>query len=271
MFWIVNTCLRREGGYEALIYQLDRQGVSYTLVRKPPLADFLVSMEDEYDEDGHNIPIMLDHIDGPVFVSGTTSMGAVSKAHGWSPGYIDSPELKECIEHWGDLCLNAHARFGEIGTIVPPDGDFFIRPNLDSKSFAGTIMKAEGFNDWRKDLLDIKSYTTIPMDTEVVIAPLQTIWAEYRCIMIDGKYVTGSRYKTGQTVAYSPDVGQRIIDFANERAKEFCPRIAFTLDIADTPDGLKVIETNAISSSGFYAIDMNIFVGEITALGDRFV
>ena len=71
-------------------------------------------------------------------------------------------------------------------------------------------------------------------------------------------------------MAYSPEVGQRIIDFANERVREWNPRIAFTLDIADTPEGLKIIETNAISSSGFYAIDMNKFVGEIVALGEKF-
>ncbi len=269
MFWVVNTSLQREGGYESLIQQLDRQEVEYALVRKPPFADYLIAMENDLDEEGNHKPMMLD-IEGPVFVTGTTSMHEVSRNHGWNPGYIDSPNLGECIEHWGDLCLNSKARFGPIGSIVPPDGEFFIRPNLDSKSFAGTVMSAENFNEWRELLMSISGYTTLPPETEVVIAPLQTIWCEYRTTIIDGRYATGSRYKTGQTVSYSNDVGQRIIDFANERVREWNPRIAFTLDIADTPDGLKVIETNAISSSGFYAIDMNIFVGEITALGERY-
>ena len=266
MRWIVNTCLKREGGYEALIHQLERQNIPYTLVRKPPMADYLVSMEDEYDTEGHNIPIMLDHIEGPVFVTGTTSMKAVSEAHGWSPGYIDAPGQEECFEHWGEHMLNFNATFGEIGTIVPPQGEFFIRPNLDSKSFAGTVSNSDDFEDWRHDLLRIDSWTTIPASTQVMIAPLKTIWAEYRCVMVRGRYVTGSRYKTGRTVAYSPDVGQRIIDYANARLDEWCPRNALVIDIADTPDGLKVIETNAISSSGFYAIDMNLFVGHLSSL-----
>lgn len=269
MHWVVNTCLKREGGYVALIHQLDRQGVDYTLVRKPPFADYLISMDDDLDDEGNHKPIVLD-IDGPVFVTGTTSMNAVSKKHGWHPGYIDSPSLQENIRSWGDLCLNAQAQFGTIASIVPPEGEFFIRPDLDSKAFAGTIMTGEKFEDWRKDLMSIEGWTSLPPETEVVVAPLRTIWAEYRCIIVNGRYVTGSRYKTGNIVAYSPDVGQRIIDFANDRVRECNPRIAFTLDIADTPDGLKVIETNAISSSGFYAIDMNIFVGEITALADQF-
>ncbi|RYE96200.1 MAG: hypothetical protein EOO77_41420, partial [Oxalobacteraceae bacterium] len=82
MHFIINTNLQREGGYYALIDQLERQGVGYTLVRKPPFADYLVAMEDDFDEDGHQKPIMLEGIDGPVFVTGTTSMKAVSEAHG---------------------------------------------------------------------------------------------------------------------------------------------------------------------------------------------
>lgn len=270
MHFIVNTDLKREGGYAALIEQLERQCVPYTMVRKPPMADFLVSMEDEFDADGHNIPIMLDHIDGPVFVTGTTSMKAVSDAHGWEPGYITAPSQTECFEHWDRHMLNRDARFGTIRDIVPPPGDFFIRPNFDSKAFAGTVMHAENFEQWRTDIINIKTWTTVPPDLEVMIAPLQKIWAEYRCIIVDGRYVTGSRYKTGETVAYSNEVGDRIINYANDRIKEWNPRIAVTLDIADTPDGLKIIETNAISSSGFYAIDMGRFVGEISLLGEKF-
>ena len=201
MHFIVNTSLHREGGYALLIEQLERQSVPFTLVRKPPFVDYLIDLIDDLDHEGNNKPIMLDHIEGPVFVTGTTSMNLVSAKHDWKPGYIDSPDLMTCIDHWGDLCLNAQALFGTLGDIAPPDGDFFIRPNLDSKAFAGTVMSCKEFEDWRNDLMSIAGYTTLPPETEVVIAPLQTIWSEYRCIMIDGRYVTGSRYKTGRTVA----------------------------------------------------------------------
>jgi hypothetical protein len=263
--WIVNTNLKREGGYYALIEQLDKQQVPYTLVRKPPFVDYLIAMEDDLDQDGNHKPIRL-NIEGSVFVTGTTSMKLVSENHGWNPGYIDSPGLAENIQHWGNHCLNNDAVFGPLGSIVAPVGEFFIRPDEDSKAFAGTIMNHVEFEGWRNDLMSISGYTTLPPETEVMIAPLKAIWAEYRCIIADGRYITGSRYKTGQTVAYSSDVGQRIIDYANECVREWNPRRLFTLDIADTPDGLKIIETNAVSSSGFYAIDMNIFVGVITEM-----
>lgn len=261
MHWVINTNLHREGGYHSLIEQLDHQGIAYTLVRKPPFVDYLVNMDDD-------VPMEL-KIDGPVFVSGTTSMKLVSDKMGWSPGYIDSPGIVECIEHWGHHMLNADARFGRIDEIQPPSGRFFIRPDEDSKTFSGEVMDDAHFNDWRAMVCSLDGYTTLPGDTLVMIASLKTIWAEYRCTVVDGRVVTASRYKTGTTVGYSTEVGDRIINFANARVREWNPRIAFTLDIADTPEGLKVIETNALSSSGFYALDMGIFVGEITALGEN--
>ncbi len=271
MFWVINTNLQREGGYAALIEQLERQQHPYTIVRKPPFADYLVAMEDDFDAEGHQKPIRLD-IEGPVFVTGTTSMKAVSEAHGWCKdglGYIDAPSQTECFEQWDTHMLNRDASFGPISSIVAPPGrDFFIRPDEDSKAFAGTVMTGAAFEDWRRDIINIKTWTTVPPDLSVMISPLKTIWAEYRCIMVRGRYVTGSRYKSGDTVSYSADVGDNIIRYANERVAEWCPRRAMCLDIADTPEGLKVIETNAVSSAGFYAIDMGRFVGEISALAD---
>jgi len=206
MHWVVNTSLKREGGYEALIDQLDRQKIEYTLVRKPPFADYLVGMDS--DE-----PIMLE-IEGPVFVTGTTSMNMVSQNHGWQPGYLDSPGIIECIEHWGEHMLNHDLIVGTIADIEPIWDEFFIRPDLDSKSFSGTMMSKDKFNDWRKDLLAIDTWTTIPASTQVIMSSLKVIWSEYRCSVVDGRVVTASRYKTGRTVAYSSDVGDRIINFA---------------------------------------------------------
>jgi len=274
MQWIVNTCLRREGGYDALIYQLERQNTPYTLVRKPPMAPYLCAMHDDLDEDGHNKPIMLDHINGPVFVTGTTSMQAVSEAHGWNPGYLTAPSQQEGIEHWGDHMLNREARWGRIDEIVAPDHAFFVRPDLDLKAFSGTVFEpsnpsAETFEEFRTRIMNIKGWTNCPPDTLVMIAPIQEIWSEYRCYVIDGEVKTASRYKTGNRVAYSDEVGDMFIRYANERVAEWNPRPAFVMDIAHTPNGPKIIETNAISSSGFYAIDMNIFVGEMNALCEK--
>ena len=269
MHWIVNEGLRREGGYEALIAQLKHRRIPYMLVRKPPMVGHLVAMHDDLDEAGRHRPITLDPIAGPVFVLGTTSMKAVSDAHGWSPGFVDAPTQEECVAAWGAHMLNASARFGDLGTMEPPAAaEFFIRPDRSGKAFTGRVVRAADFADWRRDLLGDPQRPLATAATRVMVAPLRTIWAEYRCIAVDGRYVTGSRYKTGAKWAESPDVGDRIVRYVSERAAEWQPRRAMCIDVADTPDGLRIIETNAVSSAGFYACDMGKFVEMIDRIGD---
>ena len=260
MHWIVNAALAREAGFHALIHHLESQGQPFTLVTKPPMVPHLVSRET-------GEPVMLDAIDCPVFVVGTTSMKAVSADHRWSPGYVDAPTQEECVEAWGGHRLNADAVFGAIGSIVPPaDRDLFVRPDEGSKAFTGRVVAAGGFDTWRSSVIRGDAAHPVPADQRVMVAGVKTIWSEYRCIVVDGRYVTGSRYRTGRTVSYSPEVGARFVRFVEERVAEWNPRRALCIDVADTPDGIRIIETNDVSSCGFYAMDMGRFAAAIGSM-----
>lgn len=256
MHWVILRALSRELGFDGMMAAIASRNLPHTLVRKPPMAPYLVG-------DTGDDPITLD-IEGPVFVVGSTSMNEVSIAHGWNPGYIDAPDFHECLAHWGERMLNADSWTGRLADAAIPKGETrFVRPVEDIKNFAGRLHDARTFADWRDPILAIKGPATIDGDTMIQLASEKEIWSEYRCLMIGGRYVTGSRYKTGETVAYSPDVGNRIIAYAEECADIWTPRRAITFDIADTPEGLRIIETNSICSAGFYASDMDRFVGAI--------
>jgi hypothetical protein len=262
--WVVDRALgRSEGSYERLLEQLDRSGTPYTLVRKPPFADYLVGLED------NDTPITID-VPNPVFVTGTTSMRLVSDKHGWNPGYIDAPGQLELKDAWGEELLNHDAVVGPLGTIMPPGDGFFIRPVEDTKSFAGQMMNADEFYDWRKNIINGDfAFATLGPDDLVMMAPYKEIYAEYRLYVIGGEIVTGSRYKLGNRVFYTSDLDPKMLDYARERINEYCPRQAICLDIAQVQgDKLtyKVIETNAISSSGFYACDMGRFMSAINEM-----
>jgi hypothetical protein len=267
MHWVVNKGLEREAGYRSLIGQLEKRSIPYTLVRKPPIVPYLVAMHDDLDESGNHKPIMLDPIEGLVFVLGTTSMRAVSDAHGWNPGFIDAPSQRECLDRWDERMLNHGSVFGSLSEVAPPSDFFFIRPDETGKAFAGRTMAAGEFEDWRRDLLAPGAAGRASGATRVMMSPARSIWSEYRCIIVDGRFITGSRYKTGRTWAESPDVGNRVVRFIEDRTAEWMPRRAMCIDVADTPDGLKVIEANSISSSGFYANDMARFVDAVDAIG----
>ncbi len=264
MHWIINEGLKSEASFPILMGHLNTLSIPYTLVRKPPRVGYLIAMHDDLDENGNHRPIMLDPIEGPVFVLGTASMKEVSRAHGWAPGYIDSPAQEECLAAWGEHMLNASAHFGPLKSIALPEGEtFFIRPDQARKAFTGRVLKKEDFDAWRRDLIGDDTRPLVTSETKIMIAPAMPIWSEYRCIVVEGNYVTGSRYKTGNIWAQSPDVGNRIIQFVEERAAEWMPQTALCIDVGDTPNGLKIIETNAISSAGFYSNDMRRFVDAI--------
>lgn len=262
MHWIVNSALSREQGYDALLHHLERQGRPHTIVYKPPFVEHL-------SDPSTGRPTRLD-VDGPVFVVGTTSMRRISLDHGWSPGYVDAPGQEECMAAWGDLMLNADAVFGTMGGLCPTtEGDVFVRPDEGSKSFNGVVIPASDFETWRSAMLEGKGSRPVDPAQRIMIAPTRTIWSEYRCIVVDGRYATGSRYRTGRTIAYSPDVGNRIVRFVEKCVAKWNPRVALCIDVADTPEGLRIIETNDVSSCGFYAMDMGRFVSAVSGIGRR--
>lgn len=272
MHWVIDRSLGRrnalgqggEAGYEHLIETLERTQTSYSLVRKIPFSGVLIHPDDEGPD---HKPITLE-IEGRVFVCGTLSMKATAEQHGWTPGYVDGADQEELIAAWGSHMLNHTAVIGKFSEVEPPAEEFFARPVDDSKSFAGTTFTRPEWIDWKSRVMDIQnSGASIRADDLVMLAPLQKIFAEYRLFVINGKIVTGSRYKLGSRVFYTTDLPPDMLDYARSRLAEYCPRRALCLDIAhiDDDDPFRVIETNSISSAGFYACDMNVFVNAINA------
>lgn len=273
MHWVVDRSLGRrnavgqggEAGYDGLITALERSNTPYTLVRKIPFSGTLIDPDDTSRDPQ---PVTLD-ITGPVFICGTLSMKLTAAEYGWTPGYVDAPDYPELILNWGHHMLNSEARIGKFSEITPFADEFFARPIDDSKSFAGTTFTAPEWEEWRASVVGLQtSAASIQPDDLVMLAPLKHIYAEYRLYVIGGQIVTGSRYKLGSRVFYTTDLDPSMLDYARERISEYCPREALCLDIAHVAgdEPYRVIETNAISSAGFYACDMNIFVNAINGV-----
>lgn len=277
MHWVINANIDSEPGYARLVQQLERSGTPFTVVRKVPFTDYLIAHDDRSKTP---TPIEL-NLTGPVFITGSTSMKLVSARYGWNPGYIDAPSQDTLLQWFGDELLNADAQMGPLGAVEPISEEFFIRPVEDTKSFAGMTMDADGFRQWRDTIVaGGNDFVTLGADDQIMLAPLKRIYGEWRIFVVCGHIVTASRYKLGSRVVYSSDVDQPVLDYALRmlfRAEEALTgdliklhaglrdrRLTFALDIAHTPDGYKVIETNSISSAGFYDCDMGKFVEAIS-------
>lgn len=256
MFWVLQKNLYNEDAFAKLLAQLRAHNTPYALVDVIPFSEETV---EECNPEG------------PVYVCGSTSMAKVARNKGWVPGYFeDNLNYELTLAHYGEHMLNADAVVGTMTELAHRWDRFFIRPVLDTKQFAGQVMEWDNFVYWRDQLTKMEklesSYMSLTASDRVVMAPLKPISAEYRFYVVDGRVVTGSLYRVGPQVICSTVVPEHIEAYAQARVDQWQPSRAFVIDIADTSEGLKVIEINAINSSGFYACDMGKYVAAINAM-----
>jgi len=256
MFWVVQENIRNEDHFGKLIEQLDIQKTPYQLVKVVP---FVGDIEPDINPEGL------------VFVSGAYSMEKLARKKGWVPGYFNQNlEYTNLLRHYGEHMLNSDAKIGTFDKLIPPSYEFFIRPVKDSKSFSGQVMNLAEFEEWRDKVIAVNefkdSHMTLRIDDKILVAPLKEIYVEYRFFVIDGKVITQSEYKRGNYIKSNARVDQYVIDFAQKMVELWQPNRAFDLDIAETNQGLKVLEINAINAAGFYHCDMGKFVHAINSM-----
>jgi len=169
------------------------------------------------------------------------------------------------LERYGDLALNAGAVCAQLGELPRAMERFFIRPVLDNKSFAGTIMTWQELEQFRAGVASIadEEDATLRLSDRVVMAPLTEIRAEYRLFVIGDEVAAASRYKLGERVESSLQVPAEVLAFARAAVACWRPNDAFTIDIAETDAGLKVIELNSANSAGFYACDIGQIIDAV--------
>lgn len=132
--------------------------------------------------------------------------------------------------------------------------DKFIKPSRDLKAFEGGILKAgETIGSFIKN----QQYQSFYKEEKVVVAECKTIYSEYRFFVVDKKIVGMSQYKLGNKVVINSFVPEYILNKAKEYCKLYQPHDIFTMDLADTKEGIVIVEYNCFNASGFYACDMD--------------
>jgi len=154
---------------------------------------------------------------------------------------------------YGEAYLNHGARCVRLCDFLEethdPHGRFFVRPNSGLKVFAGKVY----------DHIDLKRFvdlstnnTLLSMDTEIMVNQVHEIEREFRTWIVNGECVAAVQYKVGCKMWSDSEVPQEVRDFASTQAKVCSPSPVFVLDVAQTPEGLKLIEINCFHSAGFY-------------------
>jgi hypothetical protein len=253
--WVLQNNIYAEEGFDSLVGALERLGIPYTVHKCIPFSGELEPP----------LPANL-------FRDVTVAMGSYSltkhvnaETAGYNRGvWLENLHHSIQCEQWGRFMLNYDARqypFKFLRHNWPASGALqFVRPATDSKAFTGKVVDRQEIDVWIKSVeaLGQDHKGELDLNTPCIRAGVKEIYSETRCWVVDRKVVTQSGYKLGSLKRYSPpeSVDRRIIDFAEMLSAWWVPDRAFVMDVADTPDGLRVVEVNNINSSGFYKADM---------------
>jgi hypothetical protein len=249
MHWVLQSNLFNEEGWNRLVETLQRFNIPYSEHKIVPfVGELLPDIEP----------------DGRVICMGSYSMRHIAKKRGWYPGVFDLEpfDFNVQMQHWKDHMLNADAVVSRFEDVVFIEDEMFIRPIQDSKVFAGGVFEREDFKGWQTRICVLRhdTGTTISPDTLVQVCRLKKIYSEHRFWIVKGEIVTASTYKIGNKIHYADSVDEQFYEYVRERVAEWQPLEAFVIDVADTSDGIKIVEINTLNSSGYYAGDMQKLV-----------
>ena len=148
--------------------------------------------------------------------------------------------------------------------ILGNDNGLFIKPDGNDKLFAGEVLREKDFDGWRGDMkgFGVSSSTMI-----LVSSPVQ-ILREWRTVVFDREFLTGSLYKKrveGElSVEIESDCPADMIDYVNKVAGEYDGCRIYCLDVAETIDGFKVVEIGSLNCCGLYDCDIDLIVDKAT-------
>lgn len=250
MHWIVQDGFTHEKGMVELIETLEKHDIPHTIVKVVPfVGDIIPDVS----------PV------GNVICMGSYSLRHLAKRKNWWPGIIDMDEFSNILTYksssWTTHMLNRDKFFiSSFENIVNVAKEleleeFFMRPVGDRKEFNGGVFTITEVEEWIHKVIDLgerENGTTLNGTTECLIAETKHIYAEYRLFIVNRRVITGSQYKLGGRVNYNSFVPENVLKFAQDRAYEAVEAHTYVLDVAVTPDALKIIEVNTLNSAGFY-------------------
>lgn len=222
----------------------------------------------------HEVDGKIPDTSGPVIVYGSIGSQKLSERENWNPGVFTGSEINETelVKHFGTLYLNSDAKiciFRELPNEVQ-SGEVFIKPNTDTKEFAGTVLEASQMQYWIASMMKSGYLEESFLDAEVLISKPKTIGCEWRLVIVDGKIAAHSVYRQYGIIKPEIWLPKEAEDFANEAISIYSPLDVYVLDICQVEDGsYKVIEMNTFNSAGWYACDVSKVMSTVTEFVEK--
>lgn len=257
--WAIQTNLGSADDVAKLTAFLERLGVPWVPLKVVPFDD----APPEVSSEG-----------AVVFYGSTTLMRNVAREGRWSPGvFFDEARFafEALRDGYGEHLLNAASEVVAVGDFVAreidPEAEFFVRPAGDLKEFQGAVHSFGELRGWRDGLAS--SNGPLGLETRIQVAPPVEVIAEWRTVVVEGRVVASSQYRSHGRLKVTGEVPAAVTEFAEAMAASYAPAPVFVLDVGEVEAGLRVVETNCFNSAGFYWCDLHAIARAVTAYARR--
>lgn len=254
--WVVQRNLTSPSDFEALKASCQKLGIAFIELDIIPFTARLP----EFDRGRYSI------------LYGSTTFNALA--------YKD-PDLRKSLffdhvnfsmenyfEKWGHHMLNFEAAiisFKQLmeGKKYPPDKLLFIRPNDDSKSFAGEVKRFDEIAEWYKKLSTAGNFE-LSSESKIIVSEPYNIQHEWRLWIVNKKVVAASRYREYFKLSKEEGCPADVVSFAAERCREYTPHDVFVMDICLCGDAYYIVECGCMNGAGFYKANIEHIVSSIS-------
>lgn len=131
--------------------------------------------------------------------------------------------------------------------------DKFVKPSSDLKAFTAGVMES---GEVLKYFIERHYHRSGYAEETVLVHDVQEIDAEYRFICLNGRALQGSMYRKNNQLVLSSDIPGIVLSHAVAYAALYQPSDLYTMDLAETPNGIKIVEYNCWNGSGLYAMNV---------------
>jgi hypothetical protein len=179
----------------------------------------------------------------------------------------DSFSIENYFKKWGKHMLNFGASVTSFYEFMAGSYDqdkiFFIRPDDDSKSFSGQVIRYAEIANWYDNLKTIEN-AGLSLDTKIIVSEPYHLKYEWRLWIVNRKVIGASKYREEFRLKKERGCPPEVKLFAEERCGEFTPHDIFVMDICQTGDHYYIVECGCMNSAGFYKGDIESIVSNVT-------
>ena len=251
--WVVQQNLTSKDDFEGLKYACLKMEIPFIGIDIIPFSDRLPQFEIQ----GHSIPYGSTTFNALAYQNETLKKGL----------FFDNNTflIENYLDKWNGHMLNSGSRICTFRELINSKTEdeklLFIRPNDDSKSFAGEVIQFADIKEWYDKLALIGNSD---MESKIVVSEPYNIQSEWRLWIVKNKVIAASKYREYFQLKKEEGCPLEVVSFAEQRCQEYTPHDVFVMDVCRSGDEYYIVECGCMNGAGFYKADIDNIVKSVS-------